>query len=327
MRVSVRGLVLWSLPPLLLGVVAAVTAYEVWRRSQILPLPTAADIQRVDFGINLGYTSTEWYPLPLVTGNALVDLFRDSVVMPPRHIDGPYDPLPDEYSVRIVDERGKECSLSFHAYSTEVEPNGYWTRYPIYVFPASRVPQLRKLVQSIFSPGGIAKGRYGYLPGEEDRIHYSRICNLILVDFYEKRLLDRTFVWEGPTAHEDRIPTLHAARNGVPRRSSRARATSRAARTNPLIPCRFTTRWPKLACPFIGFPTIGGGVIRRPSKNGGRRMPRRPWRGGQNIGNKLDCRQYSPASENGRSEHTGGRKVSELDGNRGRTLKIHFRAC
>ena len=81
-----------------------------------------------------------------------------------------------------------------------------------YVLPENRIRQLRQLVQRVLSTNAIAGGRYAYLPAEEDTVHYSRIRDLILVDFYEKKLLDRTFVWSGPTSHEDRIPTLHAAR-------------------------------------------------------------------------------------------------------------------
>jgi hypothetical protein len=32
------------------------------------------------------------------------------------------------------------------------------------------------------------------------------------VEYYETKLLDKTFVWDGPTSCEDRIPVLHAAR-------------------------------------------------------------------------------------------------------------------
>ena len=32
------------------------------------------------------------------------------------------------------------------------------------------------------------------------------------VAYYEEKLLDKTFQWDGPCSHEDRIPVLHAAR-------------------------------------------------------------------------------------------------------------------
>ena len=69
-RVSVPMVGLWSLPLVLL-IGAAVIGYQIWRHSQMLPLPAATDIQRIGFGINLGWTKAEWHNLPLATGNAL----------------------------------------------------------------------------------------------------------------------------------------------------------------------------------------------------------------------------------------------------------------
>jgi len=179
-RVSLRVFGLWSLPlVLLIGII--LMGYQVWRHSQTLPLPAAADIQRIDFGINLGYTSTKWYKLPLPTGRALVDVFRGSVVMPPKR-DGSVvaEITPDEYSAHIVDKRAKEYCFSFRVYSNDVYVRGSWARYSLYVFPDSRIPQLRTIVQNVLSTNGIVGGRYSYLPGEDDRTHYSRICGLIL---------------------------------------------------------------------------------------------------------------------------------------------------
>ena len=93
----------------------------------MLPLPSTADIQRVDFGINLDYTSTEWHTLPLSMGNQLVDIFRGSVVMPPRQGRNVVDEIaPDYYSLRIVDKKAKEYSLSFRVDSNEVWANDSW---------------------------------------------------------------------------------------------------------------------------------------------------------------------------------------------------------
>jgi hypothetical protein len=184
-RLPIRAIGFWSLPLVVL-IGAAVIGYQVWRQSQILPLPAATAIQRIGFGINLGFTSAKWYNLPSTTGNALVDLFRDSVVMPPRQ--GPnadvfYDPAPYEYSVDVVDKRGKDHCFSFRVYSNEIYVSGPWaTDWAIdslYVFPRTRIPQVKTLVQQLLSTT-IAGGQYAYLPGEEDRVHYSRICGLIL---------------------------------------------------------------------------------------------------------------------------------------------------
>jgi hypothetical protein len=40
-------------------------------------------------------------------------------------------------------------------------------------------PTVKTLVQQLLSTT-IAGGRYAYLPGEEDHVHYARICGLIL---------------------------------------------------------------------------------------------------------------------------------------------------
>lgn len=180
-RVSLRAIALLSLLLLLL-IGATVTGYQVWRRSRTLPLPAAADIQRVDFGINLGATSTIWYKLPLLEGRALVEMFRDSVVMPstPQKSHVVAKIPPHEYSVLVFDKKGKQYSFLFRAYSNDVYVLGSWAEHSFYVFPENRIPRLGKLVQGLLSSKQVAGGRYCYLPGEDDRSHYSRICSLIL---------------------------------------------------------------------------------------------------------------------------------------------------
>ena len=96
---------LWSLPPLLL-IGCGLIGYPLWRDSQTLPLPAAADIQRIGFGINLGYTKAKWYALPLPTGKGLIDVFRGSVVKPRKQDPNVFAEIaPDEYTVHIVIRR------------------------------------------------------------------------------------------------------------------------------------------------------------------------------------------------------------------------------
>ncbi|MCE5267606.1 MAG: hypothetical protein LLG00_06955 [Planctomycetaceae bacterium] len=149
--------------------------------SEAFALPAAADIQRVDFGINLGATSTKWYRLPLSAGRTLTDVFRDSVAKKPSQTADVIDEIaPYEYSLRVVARSGKEFAFSFRPYANDVHPDGTWAQYSMYVFPANRIPLLRKHVQSILATNVIAGGSYAYRPGEDDRSHYSRIRNLIV---------------------------------------------------------------------------------------------------------------------------------------------------
>jgi hypothetical protein len=168
-----------ALVVLLIGAVAA--GYQSWQHSRILPIPAAANIQNVEFGINLGSTSTKWYKLQLPTGKALADVFRGSVVMPPRRDTNLLDEIPPyEYSMRFVDENAREYWLSFRVYSNDIYARGSWAKYSVFVFPASRIPLLKSLVKHVLSSSELDSGRYAYAPGEEDRIHYNRICGLIL---------------------------------------------------------------------------------------------------------------------------------------------------
>jgi hypothetical protein len=166
---------------LMLLVAIGMSGYQVWRQSRTLPLPAAADIQGIDFGINLGFGPITWYELPLSAGKALADCFRDSVLMPSRqhnpniHV----DPLPHEYSLRIVDKKGRECCLQFRVYSNDVYLLNSCTGHSFYTFPDSRISHVRKLVQDLLSTNEVAGGRYSYIAGEDDHSHYSRICESI----------------------------------------------------------------------------------------------------------------------------------------------------
>ena len=157
--------------------------YQVWRHSRTLPLPAAVEIQRVDFGINVGgFALTEWYKLPLSTGINIVDLFRDSVVLQPRQGGEIIFTriCAHEYSLRILDQKRVEYRFSFRVYSDDVFAHGTWASDVFYVLPEGRMPLLKESVRHLLSTEVIAGGEYCYLPGEEDRNHFSRIRRLIL---------------------------------------------------------------------------------------------------------------------------------------------------
>ena len=163
--------------------VAIILGCRHWRDSQTLQLPLAADIARVDFGINSGFETLEWHNLPLQAGNVLVDFFRDSAFMPPRQDNAGIiydtDKAKPEYSVRITDKGGKEFTFSFHVYSNQFYPEGCGARSGRYVFPESRLILLKAYVQYLFTTQWIAGGQYSYLPGEDDHRHHSRVSALI----------------------------------------------------------------------------------------------------------------------------------------------------
>ncbi|HBO45063.1 MAG TPA: hypothetical protein DD670_14260 [Planctomycetaceae bacterium] len=47
---------------------------------------------------------------------------------------------------------------------------------------------------------------------DEDAAYRENAVVMESVEFYEKKLLDKDFRWNGPCSREDRIPVLHAAR-------------------------------------------------------------------------------------------------------------------
>jgi hypothetical protein len=143
-----------------------VVGYQVWRRSQLLPLPAAGDIQALAFGFNSGITRARWHALPLSTGTQLVDFFRDCVPEPPRKLpDGVIgDPnLNYDYSLCIVDTRGTEYCFCFRLNSNDIWVQGSWAKHLIYVFPANKIPRLKKLVTGVLSAIGTDKGEEGPL--------------------------------------------------------------------------------------------------------------------------------------------------------------------
>jgi hypothetical protein len=179
-QLSLRMSGFWSLL-LLVFIACGLMSYQLWPHSQTLPLPGAVDIRSVEFGINLGFASTTWHALPFPTGDALVDFFRDSIATAPRQDPNLFVEIaPPEYSVRIIDKKGEDYCLWFRVYSNDVYVPGVWTKDSFYVFPENRIPKLKKLVQGVLSSKQVAGGTYCYLPGEDDRSHYSRICSLIL---------------------------------------------------------------------------------------------------------------------------------------------------
>lgn len=173
----------------------ALIGYFVWRHYQIVPLPAPDDIQRVRFGIDVGWTS-EWYNLPLATGQELVDKFRGSFKAP--YPPGSFDPEklihpgpPFEFVLLIWDKRGRVYKLSF--FKSALFPRSIfscsigktelvWEWGGSYQLSANRVPQLRQALQRMLSTKVIAGGRRAYQPGEGESDYFGRIAHLIATE-------------------------------------------------------------------------------------------------------------------------------------------------
>ena len=172
-----------------------VIGYLVWRHYQIVPLPASDDIQRVRFGIDVGWTS-EWYDLPLATGQELIDMFRGSfkAPYPPVSLDPKIfiDPGPPfRFVLRIWDKRGTVYELSF--FQSALFPSSIfacsvgktelvWEGGGSYQLSATRVPQLRQALQRMLSTTVIAGGRQAYHPGEDDQDYRGRITHSIAAE-------------------------------------------------------------------------------------------------------------------------------------------------
>jgi hypothetical protein len=179
-RLSLRLLVLCILPLVLL-IVVAVIGYRLWRDSQTLPLPAAADIHKINLAIMVNVVFN--YELSSSQGNELVHLFRDSVARQPNPSQNAADERKiSNYSLCVVDKNGKEFCLFFDVRSNVVNVRDAWAKYSFYEFPQRRVPQLLMLVQRIISSKETIGGRRSHIP-DGDASH-------LLYNLFSKKLSD-----------------------------------------------------------------------------------------------------------------------------------------